>query len=95
MTPVPATTVVCAFRRTAVPLASYYAVTLGLPLANGAAQSGAAFVDHALVVLVVPPIVIVLACTVRDVAHAFRRSSSRSTAGAGFVAKTRVRDESA
>lgn len=50
-----------AFRRTALPLVSYYAVTLGLPLAHGAAQSGARFVSHALVVLVVPPAVIALA----------------------------------
>jgi hypothetical protein len=55
------TAVAGAFRRTAVPLAAYYAVTLGLPLANGAARSGAAFVDHALVVLVIPPAIIVLA----------------------------------
>jgi hypothetical protein len=36
-----------AFRRTALPLASHYAVTLALPLVNRAAQSGA-FVEHAL-----------------------------------------------
>ena len=46
----------------ALPLASYYAVTLALPLANGAARTGAVFVEHALVVLVVPLVVIVLAC---------------------------------
>jgi hypothetical protein len=56
-----------AFRRTALPLAAYYAVTLALPLANGAAQSGAAFVQHALVVLAVPPIAIVLACGVHGI----------------------------
>jgi exosortase K len=61
--------VVRAFRRMAVPLASYYAVTLALPLANGAAESGAAFVDHALVVLVVPPLLIVLVCVVHTIAH--------------------------
>jgi hypothetical protein len=49
-----------AFRRATLPLGWYYAVTLALPLANGATQAGAAFVDHALVVLVVPPILIVL-----------------------------------
>jgi hypothetical protein len=54
-----------AFRRTALPLASYYAITLAVPLANGAAHSGAAFVEHALVVLVVPPIIVVLACAAR------------------------------
>jgi hypothetical protein len=73
MNPAISTTVVSAFRRSVVPLASYYAVTLALPLANGAAQSGSAFVEHALVVLVIPPIVIVLACAVRGVAHTFRR----------------------
>jgi uncharacterized membrane-anchored protein len=61
-----------AFRRTAVPLASYYAVTLALPLANGAAQSGTAFAEHALVVLVVPALVIVLACAVHRIAQAVR-----------------------
>ena len=50
-----------ALRRTALPLLAYYAVTIALPLANGAAQSGAAFADHALVVLVVPPLVVLLA----------------------------------
>jgi hypothetical protein len=63
------TTVAHAFRRTALPLVSYYAVTLALPLANGAAQSGA-FVEHALVVLVVPPVAIILACAVFTVARA-------------------------
>jgi len=58
------TAVAGAFRRTALPLASYYAVTLALPFANGAAQSGARFVEHALVVLIVPPVGIILACAV-------------------------------
>ena len=53
-----------AFRRAALPLGWYYAVTLALPLANGAAQSGAAFVKHAMVVLVLPPILIALAYAV-------------------------------
>ena len=66
-----------AFRRAAVPLTAYYAVTLALPLANGAAQSGARFVDHALVVLVVPPVVITLACAVHQTAHALAARSRR------------------
>jgi hypothetical protein len=49
------------FRHAAPPLASYYAVTLALPVANGAARSGMAFVEHAVVVLVLP-VLIVLAC---------------------------------
>lgn len=56
-----------AFRRAALPLGWYYAVTLALPLANGAASVSAAFVGHALIVLVVPPMLIVLACAVHAV----------------------------
>lgn len=69
------TTIARAFRRTALPLSAYYAVTLALPLANGAARSGAAFVDHALVVLVIPPAIIVLACVVHTVAVGLRTDS--------------------
>ena len=59
------TTVGRGFRRAALPLVSYYAVTLAVPLANGAA-SGAAFVTHAIPVLVVPAVAIVLACGVHS-----------------------------
>ena len=48
------------FLRACTPLAFYYAVTLGLPLANGA--GGVAFVQHALVVLAVPLMLMVLFC---------------------------------
>ena len=70
-----------AFRRMALPLASYYAVTLGFPLANGAAPSGA-FIAHALVVLVVPPMAIILGCAVHTIAHALARlgNTTRSMA---------------
>ena len=54
-----------AFRRTALPLASYYAVTLAASTRQWRGALGAAFVEHALVVLVVPPIIIVLACAAR------------------------------
>jgi hypothetical protein len=53
--------VVQAFRRAAVPLAWYYLVTIVVPFANGAAHGGAAFVEHALFVLVMPPVLVVLA----------------------------------
>lgn len=56
------TAVARALRRAALPLAAYYTVTLAVPLANGAARSGAAFIEHALVVLVVPAAMIVLVC---------------------------------
>jgi hypothetical protein len=59
-----------AFRRAALPLASYYAVTLALPLANGAAGAGTAFATHALVVLIVPLLLIALACAVHESAQA-------------------------
>ena len=55
-----------AFRRAAPPLAWYYAITLVLPIAHGAAQAGAAFGEHALVVLVLPPALIVFACASRE-----------------------------
>ena len=66
-----------AFRRAALPLGCYYTVTLLMPLANGAAQPGGIFVHHALVVLIVPPLVILACCaidaTVRIVTGRCRR----------------------
>ena len=62
MTQVARPALAAAFRRAALPLGCYYTVTLLMPLANGAAQSGVAFVDHALVVLLVPPLVILAFC---------------------------------
>lgn len=58
-----------AFRRTALPLGWYYAVTIALPLANGAAGAGTDFVGHALVVAVVPPLLIVITCTMYETAR--------------------------
>jgi hypothetical protein len=58
------TTLGRAFRRTALPLGCYYAVTLAVPLANGAAYAGSAFVWHALAVLALPPILVGLACAI-------------------------------
>lgn len=54
-----------ALRRLALPLAWYYAVTLAIPLANGAVEAGMVFVWHALLVLVVPPLLIVVASGAR------------------------------
>jgi hypothetical protein len=58
-----------AFRRTAVPLLCYYAVTLGLPVVNGADVAAMAFVEHALVVLAIPPALIALVCTAREMSR--------------------------
>ena len=52
-----------AFRRASIPLAFYYAITLGLPLANGA--GGPAVLEHALVVLIAPPTLIMVFSLVR------------------------------
>jgi hypothetical protein len=76
MNRVPRTRVTRAFRRTALPLASYYAVTIVVPLANGAARSGA-FVEHALAVLVVPPVAIILTCAVYTIVHALASACRR------------------
>ena len=67
-----------AFRRAAPPLAWYYAVTLALPLANGAAQAGVPFAEHALVVLALPPVLIVFACTIREMPRAIVNAVSRA-----------------
>lgn len=56
-----------AFQRALVPLAAYYAVTLALPVANGAARSGTAFLKHALVVLVVPLVAVAIGGAVHAV----------------------------
>ena len=62
-----------AFRRAALPLGWYYAVTVALPFANGAAQSGATFVKHALVVLAIPPLLIMVGCAVDNLLRIVRR----------------------
>jgi len=48
----------------ALPLGCYYAVTLGVPLVNGA-LGGQAFLEHALIVLFVPPLLILVVCGAR------------------------------
>ena len=52
-----------------LPLAVYYTVALAVPLANGASRSGG-FLAHALVVLLVPPVLIVLGRGVCAAVHA-------------------------
>jgi hypothetical protein len=62
-------TVAHAFRRVGLPLVWYYGVTVAIPLANGASPSDAVFVKHALVVLVLPPVLIVVACAAHHIAR--------------------------
>ena len=56
-----------AYRRALVPLGAYYAVTLALPIVNGAAGSGTPFARHAIVVLLVPLAAIALGSAVHAV----------------------------
>ena len=79
------------FRRAAPPLAWYYVVTLALPLANGAAQAGA-FAEHALVVLILPPVLIVLASVTREMARALSRRARADLSSSRHLRSTRVAD---
>jgi exosortase K len=62
----------------AVPLGCYYLVTLLVPLANGAAHSGEAFFTHAIVVLVIPPLVILVASGAVRLANELARPAVQS-----------------
>ena len=57
----------------ALPLGCYYLVTLGLPLANGAWSE--AFLEHAAIVLLVPPVLILLVCGARRLLSCYPRRS--------------------
>jgi hypothetical protein len=74
--------IAAALRRAAVPLAAYYAVTLALPLANGAAFAGARFAVHAMMVLVVPPAAIVLVCGCYALGRACLRAATSAAPAA-------------
>ena len=63
-----------AFPHLALPLACYYAITLAVPFLNGAARTGDAFLPHALVVLLVPPVLIALAYTLHHTARSLART---------------------
>ncbi len=56
----------------ALPLGVYYVVTLAVPLANGL-QAGRAFFAHALVVLLVPPVLILFVWATRRVVSLYPR----------------------
>jgi exosortase K len=65
--------------RYALPLGCYYLVTLGVPVANGAATAGDAFLTHALVVLVVPPVLIVALFVMLRIAQRVRAAVQLTT----------------
>jgi exosortase K len=62
----------------ALPLACYYIITLAVPILNGAAQAGDAFLQHGLVVLLVPPLVITLAYTLHHTARSLARTLGKA-----------------
>jgi hypothetical protein len=49
-----------AFRGAAAPLLSYYAISVVVPLLNGAGARGMPFLEHVCFVLLVPPVLIVI-----------------------------------
>ena len=57
----------------ATPLVFYYGVAILIPLANGAAGNGAAFVAHAVAVLVMPAVLVALVAGGREWTRAFGR----------------------
>jgi hypothetical protein len=59
-------------RRAATPLTWYYGVTLAVPLANGALRTGDAFLEHAVVVLVAPLVLVATACMVCELWRVLR-----------------------
>ena len=52
------TSIARAFRGASAPLLCYYAIAVGVPLANGAAARDAPFLEHVCFVLLVPPFLI-------------------------------------
>lgn len=68
-----------AFRRVAIPLGAYYAVTLLIPIANGAVS--AAFLKHAAVVVAVPLVLIAATHILTWVTHALARRFAVSRFG--------------
>ena len=72
-------------RRMLLPLVWYYAVTLVIPIANGASLSDASFVKHALVVLVLPVLLIGAAYAIRALARAGTQTCAVQRARASAV----------
>ena len=57
------------------PLFWYYAIAVAVPLANGAAAIGAAFIEHTLFVLIVPVVFVALATGGRELARGLWRAT--------------------
>ena len=70
-------------RKLLLPLFVYYAVTLGIPLANGAFRKESGFIEHALFVLITPILLIGLAMPLSSpkITLAFERVNRRMCSG--------------
>jgi len=71
-------TVAWAFRRAALPLFWYYALTIGVPIANGSA-GGEGFVMHAALVLTLPLLLVAAAGATRRAIAAIAMDCRRRT----------------
>ena len=79
------------FRRALLPLIVYYAITLGIPFANGAYRQGNSFLEHSLVViltslLMILPIIMIRVYRQRERAIDHNRRSNLLTKKACFLA---------
>ena len=72
MTPTAMGATAVGFRKVRLPLASYYAVTVVVPLANGSGSTGRVFLEHMTFVLLAPPTLIAL---VALFCHAVQRAA--------------------
>jgi hypothetical protein len=77
----PARKVMGALRRAGFPLLSYYLMTVLVPLANGAGNTGKAFVEHVAVVVLIPPTLVLATAFVRHVWRRCERGASDSPYG--------------
>jgi hypothetical protein len=77
----PARKVKGALRRAGIPLLSYYLMTVLVPLANGAGNTGNAFVEHVAFVVLVPPTLVLATAFVRHVWRRCERGASDSPHG--------------
>jgi hypothetical protein len=69
-----------AFRRAAVPLFWYYALTIAVPVANGSAAASG-FVPHAAIVVTLPLLLVAGAAIVKDQSSRFKSSRFNGSGG--------------
>ena len=83
MTPTAMGAVATAFRKVRLPLVSYYAVTVVVPLANGSGNTGRVFLEHMTFVLLAPQALIALVALFCHVVQRAARALAPLTRDAG------------